>query len=247
MVYYQSTATTPWIPNPASISHRPPLLLQLLSSPMASNSADSIRSPRFRPLLEARPRYPVWSVKPVTMLLVVSVALTAVLVLWLGRRPVVQELEITLGIVAGLLFVFLSVGLHRGVRLKEREPPPLEIPSVQMDADPVDAAHISDFGLGADGGCLGAIVGLLLSVLVAVVLLGLLSLFMQIAVAILAVLAAGLYWIFHLALRQVFAHSKDCHGRLARSLGFAAWYTILYTGWLFAVLLAAGYLTSRGS
>ena len=54
----------------------------------------------------------------------------------------------------------------------------------------------------------------------------------------------AIYWVLHLALRQVFAHSDDCRSNLPRSLGFATLYTFLYTGWLFGLLFVAGSLGS---
>ena len=52
-------------------------------------------------------------------------------------------------------------------------------------------------------------------------------------------LLAALSWVFYLALRQVFAKRDVCRGNWPLSCGHALLYTVLYTGWLFALVLIA--------
>ena len=68
----------------------------------------------------------------------------------------------------------------------------------------------------------------------------LLWLFLQFAAVVFFIVMTAIYWVLHLALRQVFAHSKACQGDAVHSLGYATLYTGLYTGWLFALLLIVG-------
>ena len=203
-------------------------------------------------LRHARGHYPVWSVKSVSVLLILTLAVSGTIVFAAGKRSFIVELEWTLGVVSAALFAMLAIGLYRGVRLKEQDAPSPDfqspdlrdwvdgtgqLPDMNCPLDAVDAG---------DDGCLGAIVGFFLSIFVLILLVGLLWVFLQVAVVVLFVVMTAIYWVLHLALRQVFAHSDDCRGNLLRSLGFASLYTLLYTGWLFALLLIASGLMNRG-
>lgn len=203
-------------------------------------------------LLEARGHYPVWSVKSVAWLAMLTLVLSATVIFLAGKRSLIVELEWTLGVVSAALFALLAVGLYRGARLHEKEAPAAECPSVDLSNWQSDVTVLPDMdcpldavdGGGDDLGCLGVIVGVLLSVVVFFVLLGLLWVFLQFAVIVAFIVMTAIYWVLHLALRQVFAHSEDCRGKLGRSLAFASLYTILYTGWLFALLFVTSALTA---
>jgi hypothetical protein len=199
--------------------------------------------PRLR-TFPRRVRYPVWSVKTITALAILVIALTATSVFLIGKKTLFYETELTLAIVAAVLFVFLSVGLYRGVRVKRRDLPGVDTKGVRLgeitehlpDAatlpDNIDAG---DFGEG----CLVALVGLLLAIVVGAILLVLLWLLLNLGILLWVFLIAALAWVFYLALRQIFAKSRVCKGNLGASLGYALVYTVLYTGWLFALVWAA--------
>lgn len=197
-------------------------------------------------LVEARGHYPVWSVKSIAWLSLATAIVTGTIVAVSGKRSLIVELEWTVGIVAAALFAMLAIGLYRGARLREKEAPSAELSKVDLsdwtpdtglpDMDcPLDAVD----GGGDELGCLGVIAGVVLSLVAFVALFLLLWVFLQVAVIVLFVVMTAIYWVLHLALRQVFAHSEDCHGNLARSVGFATLYTVLYTGWLFGLLVLA--------
>jgi hypothetical protein len=201
-------------------------------------------------LIEARGHYPVWSVKSVSWLAVLTLAVSATVVFIAGKRSLVVELEWTLGVVAAALFALLAVGLYRGARLKEKEAPSAELTRVDLSDWTPDSSvpdfdcplDVVDGGGGDELGCLGVIAGIVLSIVAFVVLFILLWAFLQMAVIVLFIVMTAIYWVLHLALRQVFAHSEDCRGNLSRSLAFASLYTVLYTGWLFALLFMASSL-----
>jgi hypothetical protein len=191
-------------------------------------------------LVEARGHYPVWSVKSIAWLSVITVSVTGTIIAVSGKRSILVELEWTLGVVAAALFAMLAIGLYRGARLKEKDAPSAELQKVDLsDWTPDTGLPDLDCPLDAvDGelGCLGVIAGVLLAIVAFVVLTIFLWVFLQFAVIVLFIVMTAIYWVLHLALRQVFAHSQDCRGNLPRSLGFATLYTVLYTGWLFALL-----------
>jgi hypothetical protein len=186
----------------------------------------------------------------VAWLAVLTLAVSATVVFLAGKQSLIVEVEWTLGVVSAALFAMLAVGLYRGARLREKDAPTAELTKVDLSDWQPDSTGLPDMdcpldavdGGGDELGCLGVIVGVLLSVVVFFVLLGLLWVFLQFAVIVLFVVMTAIYWVLHLALRQVFAHSEDCRGKLGRSLGFASLYTVLYTGWLFALLFVASSL-----
>jgi hypothetical protein len=196
------------------------------------------------PRIPKRVRYPVWSVKTITLLAILVIGLTATSVFVIGKKPLFYETELTLAIVAGVLFLFLAVGLYRGVRVKRWDLPGVDAKGVSMGdlmehvPDPAtfpDHIDAGDFGEG----CLVSLVGLLLAILVGVLLLLLLWVLLNLGILLWVFLIAALSYVFYLALRQIFAKSRACKGNLPTSLGYALLYTVLYTGWLFAVVWAA--------
>jgi len=204
---------------------------------------------KFRNAFRTRERrYPIWSAKVIVSIALIGVILTALLVILMGHQRLLVELEMTLGIVAGGLFLFLTTGLYLGARVKKHEPLAGDLAfytgeNVFNRADVSSGFDIGDVGGGDDllGCLLGIVVGILLSVLVVVLLVVFINL--AIVVFFLFMLAVG--WIFHRALRTVFARSKRCRGDLLASLGYAAFYTFLYTGWLLAILLAVEWARTR--
>ena len=188
-----------------------------------------------------RVRYPVWSVKTITICGILVIALTATSVFLIGKKPLFFKTELTLAIIAAVLFVFLAVGLYHGVRVRRRDVPGVDVKGVRLEEFTEhlpDANNVPD-ALDFGEGCLGAIVGLLLGILVGAILLVLLWLLLNLGIILAVFLVAALSWVFFLALRQTFAKSRVCKGNLAASLGYALMYTVLYTGWLFALVWAA--------
>ena len=185
----------------------------------------------------------MWSVKSVAWLALLTLVVSATVIFIAGKRSLIIELEWTLGVVAAALFALLAVGLYRGARLREKEAPSAELTKVDLSEWTPDSG-VPDFdcpldvvdGGGDELGCLGVIAGIVLSIVAFVVLFLLLWVFLQVAVIALFIVMTAIYWVLHLALRQVFAHSGDCRGKPGRSLAFASLYTVLYTGWLFALL-----------
>ena len=195
-----------------------------------------------RPKIPKRKRYPVWSVKTITALAVFVLAVTAASVFLLGKRSIFYETELTLAIIAAALFLFLSVGLYHGVRVKRRDVPGVDtsgIPLKEVGDSFPDVSNVLDGIDGGDEGCLAALLALGIAILAGIALLFLLWLLLNLGIVLWVFLLAALSWVFYLALRQVFAKSRVCKGNLPASLGYALAYTLLYTGWLFALVWIA--------
>ena len=207
-----------------------------------------MRRPKL-PRLPKRVRYPVWSVKTITAVAVFVLGVTAASVFLLGKRSVFAETELTLAIAAAALFVFLTVGLYRGVRVKRKDLPGVPVEGLEFADIGQHLPDGIDFSDGIDGdaeGCVGAIVGLLVAIFAGILLILLLWVLLNVGIVVWVFLLAALAWVFYLALRQVFARSRACKGKLGPSLGWAAWYTFLYTGWLFGLVWAAHRILGPG-
>jgi hypothetical protein len=182
-------------------------------------------------------QYPVWSAKSIALLALLALILSALLVYGLGKKSLFVETELTLAVIAAGLFVFLTVGLYRGVRIRKEQ----LTTEVSVNADFIDMGGLDwpDVGLDLDPeGIVGAIVSLIVAVVVVILLTLVAWALLTFLWGLVVVLAVAVFWVFNRALRQVFAHSRRCRGNLAASLGYAALYTGLYTGWLFALVWA---------
>ena len=190
------------------------------------------------------PRYPIWRVRSIVLAAVLAVGIISALVFLLGHRSAIVEAEITLGIVAAALMLFLTVGLYRGVRV-QRETMEFYWPDQRSILDGLDGSslpELPDLGIDADDGCLGVIIGILGAVGLGILLLILTWLLINLIWAVWLVLMIALFWVFNRALRIVFARARTCRGNLPNSLRYAALYTLLYTSWLFGLLWAIGWM-----
>ena len=174
------------------------------------------------------PRYPVWSASSIALAGGLAAVVASVSVFLLGHKSFFVETEISLAIVAVGLFVFLAVGLYRGARVS------LE----RLDMRPETLPEVPDLGLfdlvGGDDP-VSFILSIVFSIVVSILLALLAWLLLSMLWGLLIVAALAVFWVFNRALRQVFARSRQCQGKLGPSLGYALLYTSLYTGWLFVL------------
>ena len=204
--------------------------------------------------------YPVWSARTIALLSIPVVAVIAVLVFWISYSSPFVELQITLLVIAAVLFLFLTAGLYRGVRLERPHREPLTRPSAAAPDAPgsgwevvgeiLRGIQLPDIHLDAGDapggddllGCIGSILAWIVITFLAAILLWLLT---QILWATLLVSIALLYWVFYRALRVVFYRSRACKGKLLPSLGYSLLYTTLYTGWIFGLIWLSRYVLTR--
>lgn len=185
-----------------------------------------------------KPRLRVWSIKTVTVVALIVAALSAGSIFFFGHRSIFAETELTLGAIAMALFLFLTIGLYHGVRVRRRDIPSLTFQPIAADRFNFDSG-VPDLDCPIDAageGCLYLLLGILFWAIAIVVILFLTWLLVNLGIWLGVVLAPALTWMFYRALRLVFAHSRQCKGKLWPSAGKACLYTILYTGWLFAAV-----------
>lgn len=152
------------------------------------------------------------------------------------ERSILRNSFFSTAILASFLFVFMSVGLYRGFKLKDDLGEITD--TFSIDANPLDASWVPDnpFDASIGDGIEGAIASVIIWILATFIIGVLLFLFSNFIWFSILLLLAILYWIFFRGLRLVFKKSPLCQGDFVMSLKYAFVYTSLSTLWLVVVL-----------
>jgi hypothetical protein len=137
---------------------------------------------------------------------------------------------ISTSILAVAFFVFTSVGLYRGIKLKDNLGKITDSLKPRKGIDFSPDFSVGEHGmidLGVEGGCIGIIASILLWIALAILFAIALWVFSNLIVVVIAVFAAMLYWIFFRALRLVFKNSNKSKGDLWESMKYGFLYTFL--------------------
>jgi hypothetical protein len=183
--------------------------------------------------------------KAVFTITIIVVVLT-ILGIWLfglgQHRTIFENSILSTSILSIGFFLFLTIGLYRGIKLKD---------NIGRLTDKIDLSNLPDFpstgGGGVDSLEVGeGIGGIIIAVILWIVVTFLIGIFLWIFGALLwsgiIAFVAMLYWIFFRALRLVFKNAPICRGNLMKSMGYGLFYTTLYNFWIYGIILAAHYL-----
>ena len=150
---------------------------------------------------------------------------------------------ISTSILAFAFFAFTSIGLYRGIKLRDTlgkiTDKPTSTSGVDFTPDFSDGGPAID--LGVEGGCIGVIASFLLWIALAILISLALWIFSNLLLVVIAVFAAMLYWIFFRALRLVFKNSNKSRGNLLQSMKFGFMYTFLYSSWIYGIFMLTEY------
>ena len=178
-------------------------------------------------------------------LLVVSLTIIGVYFWGLGRHNTFFENSVisttTLSIA---FFLFITVGLYRGVKLKDNigQITSERISGADMlDLTPPTTHHGDSFDIDAGDGLEGIVIGILLWILWAVLVALALWIFSNVILIVIATFAAMLYWIFFRAMRLVFKNSNKSKGDIWGSIKYGLTYTFLYNFWIYGVFMLTVY------
>ena len=195
---------------------------------------------------EPRPR---WSLAANFMAAIVIVALSTTVVMVVLRKPVWVELEMAVVIVGFAMFGFFSWVLYHGVTFSPDET--LTVTLRRFDrkvfADAAtDPTVFLDLGAGgfAEGGPLGCLAGLLLSVLVCLGAAVFVWFFSNFFFAGITILALPLFCIFRWSVFFILRHSGECRGRIGQSLKYGAGYAFVKAGTLYLIIYGAHLLNT---
>ncbi len=186
---------------------------------------------------------PVFITTKSTFIITLIVIVLTIIVVWLQglhiERSIVRNSFLSTLILSGFLFLFMSIGLYRGYKLKDNLGKITD--SFKVNTDMIDGSWspADSIDLSIGDGCEG-IIGSIIAWILATIVLGiLLFIFSNLIGFSILFLLAILYWIFFRALRLVFKKSPICQGDFLLSLRYAFIYTCFSTLWLTLLLFIA--------
>ncbi|AZA76697.1 hypothetical protein EG347_03770 [Chryseobacterium sp. G0186] len=191
------------------------------------------------------PRRPFLETKYVfySTIAIIAIVIVSVWVSGMGdHRSLFQNSILSTSILAVGFFLFISLGLYNGLKLKDNVGNILNKERLKIYPDKSPEIDDVDFDAPAAGdGIGGAILSFVLWILFSIVLVYLsyfVGLFFWSA---LLFLGAILYWIFFRALRLVFKNSGKCKGDLLKSFRFGFLYSFLYVFWMYGIIYLIKY------
>ena len=166
-----------------------------------------------------------------------AVVITLVLVFLTGlesHRSILNNALISLSILAGLIFIFLSLGLYYAVRVEDDLTGKFKLKWVRSDfiPDGFGNADLAD-GCGED---IGAVILWIVVTILSILLIIFLGTLLW---AGFIIVVGAIYWVMIRALRAILRKSHLTHGHLLKSLGYAFMYTTLYIGWIYGIIFIA--------
>lgn len=174
----------------------------------------------------------------------IIVLISTVLSVWIygfgNHQTVIENSFISTSILSVSFFLFITIGLYKGVKLKDN----LGKITDQFDLKKIE--HLKEINLSESAdipdvgeGIAEAILGIILWIIATIVLGYLFFIFGAIIWITILTFMAMLYWVFFRALRMVFRNVNACNGNLQKSLLYGISYTILYNFWIYGILLIA--------
>ena len=174
------------------------------------------------------------SVFIVSLLVIVVTALTVYFTGINSHRTITNNFYISLGIIASVLFVFLTYGLYKGIVIEDNFPKLKGFEFPKNFRKHLSPSDISVIEVGE--GIAGIILSIVLWIVISVVFIMLLIVLETVVWFSVALILAMLYWVFFRALRLVFSKAAITENNLIKSINYAFGYTILYVGWMFAIV-----------
>lgn len=177
-------------------------------------------------------------------LIVIALTISGIWLFGLGQHRSIYDNSILSTTILSLgFFLFLTIGLYKGVKLKD---------NVGKMTDKIKLPKIPDLSRGAESAGFvdmgDEIGGILLSIAIWLAVTVFLGVFLWLFGAVLwtgiIVFIAMLYWIFFRAVRLVFKNSNKCKSNLLMSTVYGLFYTLLYNCWIYAIIFGTHYLNN---
>lgn len=160
------------------------------------------------------------------------------------HRSLFQNSILSTSFLADGFFLFITMGLYSGLKLKDNVGNILNKERIQRYADKTPKLDGFDFDPPAIGDGIGGIIlSILLWVVFSIVLIFLSYFFGLFFWSAVLLLGAILYWLFFRALRLVFKNSGKCKGDLLKSFGFGFFYSFIYISWIYGIIFLIQYLS----
>lgn len=182
-------------------------------------------------------------------LISILVIVITILGIWLfgvgNHNSVFENSILSTSILSIAFFLFISIGLYKGAKLKD---------TVGKITDGFDSKKIEDFknfdiGNGDFGGIdagddlfSGIVINILFWVFISILFPYLFWAFSAMFWFTILLFMAMLYWLFFRALRLVFKNAADCKGKIGISILYGFTYTILYNFWIYGVIYFTNFI-----
>lgn len=179
------------------------------------------------------------------------VASTIMLIVYLtgleNHRSLYTNALITTTILLFVFFCFMATGLYRGWKLKDtlgdltnyfsrlKKPG-----NSNGGAGSLDGFELLEAADGLEGCLFGIILWIVIGVFGTIVFWFIGAFFWGIILA----MAGLLYWIIFRAFRLILKNSASCKGNLPKSVQIALVYSVLYSSWIYAIILFSHYFRS---
>jgi hypothetical protein len=150
-------------------------------------------------------------------------------------------------ILSVVFFLFITIGLYRGVKLKDnmgKITPAYFSSSNAVDVASQTTHHGDGFDLDLGEGIGGIIMGIILWILWAILVAFMVWFFSNVLLIVIASFVGMLYWIFFRALRLVFKNSNKSKGDIIESIRYGLTYTLLYNFWIYGIFILIEYFKS---
>jgi len=177
--------------------------------------------------------------KSVFIVSILVVGVTLLLVYLTGKpdhRTITSNAYLSLSIIGGVLFIFMTYGLFKGIGLIDNFPKFKNFKSENTVSDSgmiPNVPDMPDIEIDGLGELLLAILFWIVMTAVVIVLLLFLEAFFW---YVLFVFLAMLYWVFFRALRLVFSKSSKTKGNIGISTVYSLIYTTLYLSWMYGIV-----------
>lgn len=177
-----------------------------------------------------------------------AIIVIVILSVWLSgkasHRSLFQNSILSTSVLAGAFFLFITLGLYFGLKLKDNIGNVLNKERIQRYADKTPKFDGFEFDPPAVGDGIGGVtLSILLWIVFSILLIFLSYFFGLFFWSAILLLAASLYWVFFRALRLVFKNSGKCKGNFFKSLGFGLFYSLLYISWMYGIIFLIKYLS----
>lgn len=174
----------------------------------------------------------------IVTLFVIPLTILSVWILGLGiHNSLFQNSLISTTILSLAFFLFISIGLYKGIKLKDNLG---EITDRfdEKDVDFLKEIFTDDSSPNHDlgEGIFGIIISLILWFVMAFIISYIAWAFGAVIWFSLLTFIAMLYWIFFRAFRLVFRKSSICKGKLTTSILYGISFTVLYNFWIYAII-----------
>jgi hypothetical protein len=183
--------------------------------------------------------------KNLFLISIIVVTLTIISVWYYGignHKTVIENSLISTSILSISFFLFISISLYNGVKLKDN----IGKITDKFDTDKID--YLKDILPTDDGGDFDigeGIAGIILSIIfwfIATIIISYLFFFFGAIVWFsILIFLAMLYWIFFRALRLIFKKSAKCSGNVEKSMYYGLTYTLLYNFWIYGIIFLTAY------